>query len=209
QNNKSQPIHIKSGSIPSKTRQIETPITENLPENPPEDKPIENTANKSEPQSHYQWFVDAINRCTTGKKCDINTQFQIGVMFFKGDGVPQDRSKAVEWFKIAESHGHPQAKKALELIDKLNSLEDLVNNIETVKQKIQNVQQKWENDRKKRLEAENNYDKCIAKANETYNKDSRLYDMSGFASWQIEDGYKRLNEKLEKDKKYCETYYLK
>jgi len=29
---------------------------------------------------------------------NASAQYNLGVMYYKGDGVPQDRSKATEWF---------------------------------------------------------------------------------------------------------------
>ncbi|HLJ48233.1 MAG TPA: tetratricopeptide repeat protein [Bryobacteraceae bacterium] len=44
---------------------------------------------------------------------DPNAQFNIGLMYFDGKGVPQDFEKAVEWFRRAANQGYAKAQKNL------------------------------------------------------------------------------------------------
>jgi len=45
---------------------------------------------------------------------DASAQYNLGVMYYKGDGIPQDRSKATEWFEKAANQGHTKAQYNLE-----------------------------------------------------------------------------------------------
>src|SRR3989344_196759 len=47
---------------------------------------------------------------------DADAQFNLGVMYNKGEGVPEDAAKAVEWFQKAAAQGHDKAQLALGLI---------------------------------------------------------------------------------------------
>ena len=42
-----------------------------------------------------------------------NAQFNLGVMYQKGQGVTRDDAEAVRWFRLAAEQGHANAKKAL------------------------------------------------------------------------------------------------
>jgi len=44
---------------------------------------------------------------------DANAQFNIGLMYFDGKGVPQDYEQAVDWFKRAANQGYAKAEKNL------------------------------------------------------------------------------------------------
>jgi TPR repeat protein len=41
---------------------------------------------------------------------DISAQFDLGLMYYKGQGVEQDYSQAMKWFKLAAEHGIPEAQ---------------------------------------------------------------------------------------------------
>jgi len=38
-------------------------------------------------------------------------QLSLGLMYYKGEGVPQDLVKANVWFKLAADHGFEKAKE--------------------------------------------------------------------------------------------------
>jgi TPR repeat protein len=41
------------------------------------------------------------------------SQFNLGVMYFKGEGVTADRLEGIEWFRKAAAQGHPNAQYLL------------------------------------------------------------------------------------------------
>lgn len=53
------------------------------------------------------YFVSAANSAQSG---DAKAQFELGVMYFKGFGVPQDYIKALDFFEKAAVQGHERAK---------------------------------------------------------------------------------------------------
>ncbi|MFN3078054.1 MAG: SPOR domain-containing protein [Alphaproteobacteria bacterium] len=50
---------------------------------------------------------------------DTGAQYEIGVLYANGDGVPQDLKQAARWFRLAESRGHVQAKDATAFLEAL------------------------------------------------------------------------------------------
>ena len=50
---------------------------------------------------------------TLAEQGDANAQTNLGIMYSKGDGVPQDDAKAVEWFRKAAEQGYPAAQHSL------------------------------------------------------------------------------------------------
>ena len=44
---------------------------------------------------------------------DASAQFNLGNLYFTGQGVPQDYAKAIEWFGKAAAQGHTEAKDSL------------------------------------------------------------------------------------------------
>ncbi|MBF0563023.1 MAG: SPOR domain-containing protein [Alphaproteobacteria bacterium] len=46
-------------------------------------------------------------------------QYEVGVLYSNGDGVPQDLSEAAKWFRLAEGHGDLEAKNALAFLEAL------------------------------------------------------------------------------------------
>ncbi|HHV6447566.1 TPA: tetratricopeptide repeat protein, partial [Haemophilus influenzae] len=44
---------------------------------------------------------------------DANVQFNLGVMYAKGQGVKQDDFEAVKWFRKAAEQGHAKAQAIL------------------------------------------------------------------------------------------------
>ena len=47
---------------------------------------------------------------------DASSQNSLGVMYCRGEGVPQDYTEAVKWFTKAAKQGHRPAQQALGLI---------------------------------------------------------------------------------------------
>lgn len=43
-------------------------------------------------------------------------QYNLGVMYYKGDGIPQNQSKAIEWFQRAAAQGHIKAESNLKVM---------------------------------------------------------------------------------------------
>jgi len=46
---------------------------------------------------------------------DAPAQFNLGVMYAEGQGVPQDNAQAAEWYRLAADHNHAQAQYNLGL----------------------------------------------------------------------------------------------
>ncbi len=44
---------------------------------------------------------------------DAKAQYHLGVMYSKGEGVPQDDAKAVKWYRKAAEQGHASAQNNL------------------------------------------------------------------------------------------------
>ena len=44
---------------------------------------------------------------------DADAQNQLGVMYYRGEGVVQDRCKSADWFRKAAEQGHPKAQGSL------------------------------------------------------------------------------------------------
>lgn len=59
---------------------------------PPEDFELEAENNKDEPEKIRQYRRDAI-------KGDATAQFNLGVMYANGEGVPQDYNEALKWYR--------------------------------------------------------------------------------------------------------------
>ena len=44
---------------------------------------------------------------------DDDSQYNLGNMYFRGEGVEQDPAEAVKWFKMAAQNGNESAQNAL------------------------------------------------------------------------------------------------
>ena len=44
---------------------------------------------------------------------DATAQFNLGVMYANGEGVPQDDAEAVQWYRLAAEQGHAEAQGTL------------------------------------------------------------------------------------------------
>ena len=49
---------------------------------------------------------------------DADAQYNLGVLYYNGEGVPRDISKAREWFEKAAAQGDESAKAALQKFGK-------------------------------------------------------------------------------------------
>src|SRR5690554_5839693 len=84
----------------------------------PSPTPQAKTANSS--ASLFQSGVSAYERknypvalesfTVLAKKGDANAQFNLGVMYANGEGVPKDASQAVTWYRKAAEQGHADAQ---------------------------------------------------------------------------------------------------
>ncbi|GHT32760.1 hypothetical protein AGMMS49592_0010 [Endomicrobiia bacterium] len=54
--------------------------------------------------------IDQIKKAEQGF---AEAQYNLGVMYYKGEGVKQDYKEAIKWFKKAAEQGHSGAKTAL------------------------------------------------------------------------------------------------
>lgn len=48
---------------------------------------------------------------------DANRQYEMGNMAYTGDGMPQDKDQAVEWWTLAAAQGHSGAQIALDIYE--------------------------------------------------------------------------------------------
>ena len=54
------------------------------------------------------------------EKGDAQSQFSLGLMYFKGDGIPMNKAEAVKWWRKAAEHGHADSQYNLGLAYALN-----------------------------------------------------------------------------------------
>ena len=47
---------------------------------------------------------------------DVTNQYNLGVMYYNGQGVPQDYKEAMKWFRMAAEQGHADAQYNLGVI---------------------------------------------------------------------------------------------
>ena len=55
----------------------------------------------------------ARRRLEAAEKGDVESMFEVGLCYYRGDGVEKDLSKAVKWWQIAADCGHAGAKERL------------------------------------------------------------------------------------------------
>ena len=58
--------------------------------------------------------IDAVR--TRADQGDADAQFSLGVMYADGEGVPEDDTEAVRWFRLAADQGDTQAQYSLALM---------------------------------------------------------------------------------------------
>jgi uncharacterized protein len=54
------------------------------------------------------------------EKGDVTAQNNLGVIYFKGEGVAKDLKEAEKWYRLAAAQGHPAAQSGLGLIKLMN-----------------------------------------------------------------------------------------
>ena len=57
--------------------------------------------------SRWYWFYEA------AEQGHATSQFNLGLMFLEGKGVPQDKTAATSWLEKASAQGHVEAQDAL------------------------------------------------------------------------------------------------
>ena len=63
-----------------------------------------------------QNYAELFNQyCKLAERGDARGQFELGTMFFCGQGVPQSDQEAALWFRKAAEQGHAEAQAALVL----------------------------------------------------------------------------------------------
>ena len=65
----------------------------------------------SQDQTQRQDVVEAIR--LAAEEGDASAQFNLGVMYANGEGVPQDYAEAVRWYRLATDQGHSSAQGGL------------------------------------------------------------------------------------------------
>lgn len=50
-------------------------------------------------------------------------QYNLGQMYYEGQGVPQDQTEAVRWFRLASEQGHNEAERMLSDLTSLSTSE--------------------------------------------------------------------------------------
>jgi len=55
---------------------------------------------------------------TLARAGDVAAQNWLGLIYQKGDGVPQDFSEAIKWYAMAAEQGHPEAQLRLDHLKK-------------------------------------------------------------------------------------------
>jgi TPR repeat protein len=53
-----------------------------------------------------------------GEPYDAKAQFNLGVMYDKGEGAPRDHAEAMKWYRKAADQGNAEAQLALEIANK-------------------------------------------------------------------------------------------
>ena len=76
----------------------------------------------------FMWFLIASNSsltiCTDSRKGlgNANAQCNLGLMHFKGQGVPKSNSEAAHWINLAHRQG---SERAAELLDEYELWDDI------------------------------------------------------------------------------------
>ena len=53
---------------------------------------------------------------------DAKAQYNLGQMYYEGQGVPQDHKEAVKWYRLAAEQGDPDAEYHLDFLSKKKGL---------------------------------------------------------------------------------------
>jgi TPR repeat protein len=62
-------------------------------------------------KAYRSWFPDA-------EQGDANAQFNLGIMYGKGEGVPEDYVKTYMWWLLAKAQGDKEAAGNLNIVKK-------------------------------------------------------------------------------------------
>ncbi|MBL0641313.1 sel1 repeat family protein, partial [Aeromonas veronii] len=54
--------------------------------------------------------MGAIDYCQAAEQGDAEAQFNMGLMYDQGQGVPQDDGQAMAWYRLAAEQGHVGAQ---------------------------------------------------------------------------------------------------
>jgi hypothetical protein len=71
--------------------------------------------------ANEMWEALFTDRLESARSGDAEAQYEVGIMYLKGQGVKQDRDKAVEWLKAAADAGNEQADSKLARIEEQES----------------------------------------------------------------------------------------
>ncbi|MCC5792883.1 MAG: sel1 repeat family protein [Legionellaceae bacterium] len=69
-------------------------------------------------QDYRQAFIRLMPEAEKGQP---DAQYAVGYMYYYGQGVVEDRQKAVYWISLAAKNGQPDANKAMSLLKKPGS----------------------------------------------------------------------------------------
>ena len=61
----------------------------------------------AQPKSDYQAIFQKANQG------NVEAQFNLGTIYYQGNGIPQDYEKALHWYLKAAAQGHPHAQLGL------------------------------------------------------------------------------------------------
>ena len=62
------------------------------------------------PSLYQQIYKTILPKAEQG---DVSAQYNLGLMYQNGQGIPQNDQKAAKWFKLAAEQGHVQAQTNL------------------------------------------------------------------------------------------------
>jgi len=85
-------------------------------------------------------FITSLNWLEkSAEKNNVEAQYNLGVFFERGYGVPEDLKKAREWFQLAADQGLELAIKKIKQLDEEENKIDLAYNNETVEEVKENL----------------------------------------------------------------------
>ncbi len=76
-------------------------------------KPVKHAPLQQTTQTPHGSLESIITSATEGNP---EAQYQLGIMYAKGDGVNKDRDRANKWLRKAANQGHAKAQRALEIV---------------------------------------------------------------------------------------------
>lgn len=72
--------------------------------------------------AHANGVVELTRKAELG---DVNSQYELGIMYQKGEGIPQNYKNAYIWFSLAAAKGHNEAIKKRNIIEEKLTREQL------------------------------------------------------------------------------------